>query len=137
MGEERENFLTHRQRRRHYNEIPDSVAGDEGEEQDELLLEQLRGIKFNSLKEWIDVLAISCTIMCAFKESLKMYVDKNGTSVYGQRIKTLGKVNSESLKVSFLHLSDSKAILAYFLANCPTPILMHFDPVVLDAILLY
>jgi len=91
MGEERENFLTHRQRRRHYNEIPGSVAGDEGEEQDELLLEQLRGIKFNSLKEWIDVLAISCTIMCAFKEFLKMYIDKNGTSVYGQRIKTLGK----------------------------------------------
>lgn len=45
--------------------------------------------------------------------------------------------NSESLLVSFLHLSDSKAILAYFLANCPTPMLSLFDQVALDVILLY
>lgn len=45
--------------------------------------------------------------------------------------------NSESLHVSFLHLSDSKAILAYFLANCPTPMLSIFDQVALDVILLY
>jgi DNA replication licensing factor MCM2 len=46
-------------------------------------------------------------------------------------------VNHESLHVSFLHLSDSKAILAYFLANCPTPMLSLFDQVALDVILLY
>jgi len=137
MGEEPEDFLTRRRRRRQYDEIPEGVEGDEGEEEDELPLEQLSDIKSNSLKEWIDVPAVSRTIMRAFKDFLMTYVDENGTSVYGQRIKTLGEVNSESLEVSFLHLSDSKAILAYFLANCPPPILMHFDPVVLDAILLY
>lgn len=45
--------------------------------------------------------------------------------------------NSESLEVSYLHLSDSKAILAYFLANCPAAMLEIFDGVALEAILLY
>ncbi|PLW35136.1 hypothetical protein PCANC_20967 [Puccinia coronata f. sp. avenae] len=138
MGEEPDEFLTRRRRRRQYDEvIPEGLEGDEGDEEDELPLEQLSDIKSNSLKEWIDVPAVSRTIMRAFKDFLMTYVDENGTSVYGQRIKTLGEVNSESLEVSFLHLSDSKAILAYFLANCPTPMLAHFDTVALDAILLY
>jgi len=46
-------------------------------------------------------------------------------------------VNAESLEVSYLHLADSKAILAYFLANCPAPMLDIFDGVALRAILLY
>lgn len=46
-------------------------------------------------------------------------------------------VNAESLEVSYLHLADSKAILAYFLANCPAPMLEIFDGVALRAILLY
>jgi DNA replication licensing factor MCM2 len=45
-------------------------------------------------------------------------------------------VNSESLEISFLHLTDSKAILAYFLANCPAAMLPIFDDVALDVILL-
>ena len=46
-------------------------------------------------------------------------------------------VNSESLEVSFLHLSDSKAILSYFLANSPSSMLPLFDAVALAVILLY
>lgn len=46
-------------------------------------------------------------------------------------------MNSESLEVSFLHLSDSKTVLAYFLANCPTSMLPLFDAVALDVILLF
>jgi DNA replication licensing factor MCM2 len=50
---------------------------------------------------------------------------------------TRGAVNSESLEVSFLHLVDSKAILAYFLANSPAAMLPIFDEVAFDVILLY
>lgn len=46
-------------------------------------------------------------------------------------------VNSESLEVSFLHLSDSKAILSYFLANCPSAMLPLFDQMAMEAVLLY
>jgi len=99
------------------------VEGDESEEEDQLVLKNLSNIKPNSLNECIDVPAVSRPIMRAFKDLLMTYVDKNGTSVYGQRIKKFGE--------------DSKAISAYFLANCPTSILAHFDKVALDAILLY
>lgn len=39
--------------------------------------------------------------------------------------------------MSFLHLSDSKAILSYFLANSPSSMLPLFDEVALDVILLF
>ncbi|CAH7690885.1 minichromosome maintenance protein 2 [Phakopsora pachyrhizi] len=136
-GEEDDAFLSRRRRRRQYDEVPENDEDSEGDGEDELPLEQLSDIKSNSLKEWVEVPSVRRTIMRAFKDFLMTYVDENGTSVYGQRIKALGEVNSESLEVSFLHLSDSKAILAYFLANCPAPMLAHFDAVALEAILLY
>lgn len=46
-------------------------------------------------------------------------------------------VNSESLEVSYLHLAQSKPIIAYFLANSPAALLAIFDTCALDAILLY
>ena len=103
----------------------------------ELPLEQLSDIKANSVKEWIETDAVRRTIIREFRHFLMTHVDESGSSVYGQRIKSLGEVNSESLEVSFLHLSDAKAILAYFLANCPATMLSYFDIVALDAVKLY
>ena len=45
--------------------------------------------------------------------------------------------NAESLEISYLHLADSKPILAYFLTNCPSSMLELFDQVALEAILVY
>lgn len=104
--------------------------------------------------------AVQRAIQRHFKHFLMTWVDENGQSVYGQRIKQLGEgesplafsgngrntkakdesfiaVNSESLEVSYLHLATSKPILAYFLANSPQPMLASFDEVALQAILLY
>lgn len=82
------------------------------------------------------------------------YVDDHGASVYGQRIRNLGEgvcpslfvksdrfnpsvANSESLEVSYVHLANSKLILAYFLTNSPAAMLSIFDEVALSAILVY
>lgn len=65
------------------------------------------------------------------------FVNEKGDSVYGQRIRTLGEVNSESLAVSYAHLSSKKAILAYFLANSPLEMLKIFDIVALEVTLIY
>lgn len=46
-------------------------------------------------------------------------------------------VNSESLEVSYIHLMETKPILAYFLGNNPSDMLDIFDAVALEAILLY
>ncbi|KAF6760260.1 MCM-domain-containing protein [Ephemerocybe angulata] len=121
--------------RRQYDERgdQDDLEGIE----DEIPLEQLGDIKAKSIVEWIANDRVRRSIVKHFRLFLMTYVDENGTSVYGQRIRNLGETNSESLEVSYAHLADSKAILAYFLTNCPSAMLEIFDEVALNAILVY
>jgi DNA replication licensing factor MCM2 len=112
-------------------------------------LEHLGDVKAATIAEWVAIEPVRRAVMKHFRSFLMTYVDDNGQSVYGQRIKHLGEsefgspkhaltpVNSESLEVSFLHLASSRPILAYFLANSPQPMLALFDTVALEAILLY
>ncbi|PWN49465.1 putative DNA replication licensing factor [Violaceomyces palustris] len=125
--------LLGRRRRRHYDE----PQGDDEGMVDDLPLEQLGDVKTDSIASWVATENVRRTIVREFRNFLVTYVDEQGVSVYGQRIKTLGELNSESLEVSFLHLVDSKAILAYFLANSPASMLPIFDEVAFDVILLY
>jgi len=96
-------------------------------------------------------------IMREFKDFLLTYTDDNGANIYGERIKTMCESklfplksnidstnkhifttidNCESLNVSFVHLSESKVVLAYFLANAPLQILRLFDDVALSVTLI-
>lgn len=122
-----------RRRRRHYDERPDD---DEAAEID-IPLEQLNDIKTDSIESWVAIESVRRTIAKEFRNFLVTYIDPAGNSVYSDRIKTLGELNSESLDVSFLHLVETKAQLAFFLANNPMAILPIFDDVAFDVILLY
>ncbi|ODN83499.1 hypothetical protein L202_01633 [Cryptococcus amylolentus CBS 6039] len=125
-----------RRRRRQYDERMD--MDDVQEEEEELSLEHLGDVKAASISEWVSRDAVRRAIQKHFRSFLMTYLDPNtGQSVYGQRIKHLGEVNSESLEVSYIHLANARPILAYFLANSPQPVLELFDQVALDAILLY
>ncbi|RPD63724.1 MCM-domain-containing protein [Lentinus tigrinus ALCF2SS1-6] len=124
-----------RRTRRQYDERRD--MDDMQGIDDELPLEQLSDIKAKSIAEWIANERVRRSIVRHFRQFLMTYVDEHGASVYGQRIRGLGENNSESLEVSYLHLAESKPILAYFLTNCPTAMLTIFDEVALSAILLY
>ncbi|KDQ53623.1 hypothetical protein JAAARDRAFT_197421 [Jaapia argillacea MUCL 33604] len=124
-----------RRTRRQYDERRD-LDDLEGIE-DEIPLEQLGDIKAKSIVEWIAIDRVRRSIIKHFRQFLMTYVDDNGTSVYGQRIRHLGENNSESLEVSYLHLALSKPILAYFLTNSPSSMLGIFDEVALSAILVY
>ncbi|KAH0589034.1 MCM DNA helicase complex subunit [Termitomyces sp. 'cryptogamus'] len=121
--------------RRAYDERRDMDDMDGVE--DELPLEQLSDIKAKSIVEWIANERVRRSIVRHFRQFLMTYVDEQGASVYGQRIRNLGETNSESLEVSYLHLAISKPILAYFLTNSPTAMLEIFDEVALNAILVY
>src|SRR3569833_1459052 len=124
-----------RRRRHHYDEDPDEdMDGDIMDE--ELSLEALQDVKSSSLTEWVSQPAVQRTIKREFKAFLTEYTDESGSSVYGNRIRTLGEVNAETLEVSYDHLSSAKAILAYFLANAPTEMLKLFDEVAKDVVLL-
>ncbi|KAG2150505.1 MCM-domain-containing protein [Suillus clintonianus] len=124
-----------RRTRRQYDERRDidDVDGTD----DEIPLEQLSDIKAKSIVEWIANDRVRRSIVKHFRQFLMTYVDENGASVYGQRIRNLGETNAESLEVSYLHLAMSKPILAYFLTNSPSAMLVIFDEVALNAILVY
>jgi DNA replication licensing factor MCM2 len=97
----------------------------------------LQEIKASSLNEWITQLPVQKSIKREFKAFLQEYTDEQGTSIYGNRIKTLGEINAESLEVSYDDLSSSKAILAYFLANAPGEVLKLFDEVAMEVVLFH
>ncbi|KAK8096463.1 minichromosome maintenance protein 2 [Apiospora kogelbergensis] len=125
-----------RRRRHHYDEDPDEEM-DQDIMDEELSLEALQDIKAASLTEWVSQPAVQRTIKREFKAFLTEYTDENGSSVYGNRIRTLGEINAETLEVSYDHLSSSRAILAYFLANAPAEMLKLFDDVAMDVVLLH
>ena len=125
-----------RRRRHHYDEEADDDIMDDIMEE-ELSLETLQDVKASSLVEWVAQPAVQRTIKREFKSFLTEFTSPTGESVYGNRIRTLGEVNAESLEVSYDHLSTSKAILAYFLANAPTEMLKLFDEVAMDVTLLH
>ncbi|KAK0386650.1 hypothetical protein NLU13_6485 [Sarocladium strictum] len=125
-----------RRRRHHYDEDPDD-AMDADIMDEELSLEALGDVKAANLTEWVATAPVQRTIKREFKAFLTSYTDASGSSVYGNRIRTLGEINAESLEVSYEHLSESKAILAYFLANAPAEMLKLFDQVAMDVVLLH
>jgi DNA replication licensing factor MCM2 len=125
-----------RRRRHHYDEDQDEEMADDVMVE-ELSLETLQDVKASSLTEWVALPAVHRTIAREFKSFLTEYTDEHGTSVYGTRVRTLGEVNAESLEVSYDHLSTSKAILAYFLANAPAEVLKIFDQVAMEVTLLH
>ncbi|OAQ60255.1 DNA replication licensing factor mcm2 [Pochonia chlamydosporia 170] len=123
-------------RRHHYDEDPDD-AMDADIMDEELSLEALGDVKAANLTEWVSQPPVQRTVKREFKAFLTSYTDASGSSVYGNRIRTLGEINAESLEVSYEHLSESKAILAYFLANAPAEMLKLFDEVAMDVVLLH
>ena len=54
-------------------------------------MEHLGDIKANSIAEWVTMPAVQRAIQRHFKHFLMTWVDENGQSVYGQRIKQLGE----------------------------------------------
>ena len=125
-----------RRRRHHYDEDREDV--DMGEDaMEELTLEEVVDVKANNLSDWIVQPHVLRTIYREFKAFLTEFTDPAGTSVYGNRIKTLGEINSASLDVSYAHLSESKSALSYFVANEPTEVLKVFDQVALDVTLFH
>lgn len=126
-----------RRRRHHYDEDQEDEEMADNIMEEELSLETLQDVKASSLTDWVALPAVYRTIFREFKSFLTEYTDEHGTSVYGTRVRTLGEVNAESLEVSYDHLSASKAILAYFLANAPAEVLKIFDQVAMDVTLLH
>jgi len=125
-----------RRHRRLYDADMGMNLDDENTAIPEMSLDDLRNMKHASLSDWVVQEAPRRTIKREFKDFLLTYVDEHGTSVYGERIKDMGESNRESLEVNYEHLTQSKTILAYFLANTPLNMLKLFDQVALEVTLI-
>lgn len=125
-----------RRRRHRYDEDPDEDM-DADIMEEELSLEALRDVKSSNITDWVSQPNVQRSVKREFKSFLTEYTDNQGLSVYGNRIRTLGEINAESLEVSYEELASAKAILAFFLANAPTEILKLFDEVAMDVVLLH
>ncbi|KAB8259091.1 MCM2/3/5 family-domain-containing protein [Aspergillus pseudonomiae] len=125
-----------RRRRHHYDEDREDIDMGEGGMED-LSLEEMMDIKAPNVTDWVLQPQVLRSIYREFKAFLTEFTDDSGASVYGNKIKTLGEVNSASLEVSYDHLSSTRAVLAYFVANEPTEVLKVFDQVALDVTLFH
>ncbi|KAF2876361.1 MCM2/3/5 family-domain-containing protein [Massariosphaeria phaeospora] len=126
-----------RRQRRRYDEEQDDIDMGEDIMNEEISLEALQDIKAATVTDWIAQPSVARTIAREFKSFLTEYTTEDGNSVYGTRLQKLGEINAESLEVSFDHLAESKATLAYFVANAPTEILKIFDQVAMEVTLLH
>lgn len=131
--------IQRRRRRQHQDEDQDDMMDDVEIDpfNEELSLESLSDVKAPSITEWILQPAVSRSIARELKLFFLEYTDANGDSVYGNKMRTLGEVNAESLEVSYKDLADSKAILALFLATSPEEMLKIFDIVAMEAVELH
>ncbi|KAI8803597.1 MCM2/3/5 family-domain-containing protein [Cladochytrium replicatum] len=122
-------------RRRHLLDEERDMELDPNDEMAmQLPLESLQEIK-GPLSEWVQMEGPRQTIRSEFANFLTTYVDEKGLSVYGERIRAMCEANGESLEVSFMHLRDTSAILAYYLSNSPAEILDIFNQVAYDVVL--
>ncbi|KTW26243.1 MCM DNA helicase complex subunit MCM2 [Pneumocystis jirovecii RU7] len=128
-------FSVIRRRRRYYDDRQDDMNEELVDE--ELTLDALLDIKADSMSEWVLMEPVQRAISREFRAFLLEYTDSKGISVYGNRIRTLGEMNSESLEINYTHLSESKAVLAYFLVHSPFEVLSVFDRVAMEATLLH
>lgn len=124
-----------RRRRHRYDEEQDDMDMTEDIMTEELSAEALADIKASNLTDWVVQPSVHRGIAREFKSFLTEFVDDNGISVYGVRIRTLGEINAESLEIEWEHISVSKPTLAYFLANVPLEMLKIFDRVAMDVTL--
>ncbi len=119
----------------------------------EMPLEQLADVKANFGAEWVAIDRVRRSIAINFRRFLTSYTDEQGNSVHYPLVRNLGESewpishfclhpndfvldNAESLEISYTHLAEHLAIIAYFIIICPTAILDIFDEVALSVVLI-
>ncbi|KAL6926948.1 MCM DNA helicase complex subunit [Hanseniaspora valbyensis] len=102
---------------------------------DLMSLDELVNVTATSYADWVSQQKVADTIFYELQQFLIEYQDENGRSVYGNRIRILGEMNLESLEVSYKHLAESRAILAFFLIKAPEQMLKLFDAVAMTTVI--
>ncbi|KAI8832722.1 MCM2/3/5 family-domain-containing protein [Chytridium lagenaria] len=118
-------------RRRRRNDANLELDLDDPDADIGLSAEALAEIKGN-IADYVSMEGPRQAIRREFTHFLTSFVNDNGDSVYGERIKSMCE---ESLEVSFEHLQAASANLAILLTNCPSEMLKIFDVVAFEVVL--
>jgi DNA replication licensing factor MCM2 len=119
-------------RRRHKDVFQEDL--DEIDDIQPLDHEELGDVK-GQLSDYVLMEAPSRTIRNEFHRFLTSFINANGISVYGERIKQMCEGESQSLEIDYGHLCATNATIAFFLTNAPAQILPIFDEVAMEVVL--
>ncbi|XP_045166532.1 DNA replication licensing factor mcm2-like [Mercenaria mercenaria] len=110
----------------------------EGEMEDEEMIESIENLedmKGHSVREWVSMLAPKTEIKNRFKNFLRTFVDSKGHNVYREKIRQMVEANKESLIIDYNMLASVEQVLAYFLPEAPTEMLLNFDEAAKEVVL--
>lgn len=119
----------------YYNYDDDDMEAEDEGLFNYMTLDELANATANSYADWVSQQKVADTIFYELQQFLIEYQDENGRSVYGNKIRILGEMNLEYLEVSYRHLSESRAILAFFLIKAPEQMLKLFDAVAMTTVI--
>ncbi|KAL1506921.1 hypothetical protein AB1Y20_007785 [Prymnesium parvum] len=132
-----------RRRARRRQEAEDGAEEDPAAGIEELLDDDESGINLEDyhgpLAEWITSPAVSEEIKRRFRRFLTKH-DGSGAeqnhapSRYAERVRAMCAANSQSLEVSYLHLSHAVPILAIWVADCPKEMLQLLSEAAMEAV---
>jgi DNA replication licensing factor MCM2 len=69
-----------------------------------------------------------------FRKVLLEFVNDKGHSVYEEKIQRMAESNGRSLEVSFVQLDLAQPLLALWLSEAPTDMLLIFDEVAVEIV---
>ncbi|KAL5013410.1 hypothetical protein ScPMuIL_007680 [Solemya velum] len=112
-----------------------AAQGDMEEEEMVESIENLEDMKGHSVREWVTMLGPKTEIKNRFKNFLRTFVDAKGANVYREKIRQMVEANRESLAIDYNMLASVEQVLAYFLPEAPTEMLMNFDEAAKEVVL--
>ncbi|EEC03693.1 MCM2 protein, putative, partial [Ixodes scapularis] len=107
----------------------------EGAMSDDEEAKNLEDLKGHTVREWVTQLGPKTEIYNRFKNFLRTYVDERGHNLYKEKIRQMCEENKHSLEVNYNTLAAAEQVLAYFLPEAPTEMLVILDEAAKDIVL--
>ena len=115
-----------RARRRRMAEMA-AMEDEPMEEEGVESIENLEDTKGKPIREWVALAGPRKEVYNRFRNFLRTYVDDRGTNLYHEKIKAMCQKNQASFEVDYNTLASECQVLAYFLPEAPTEVLLIFD----------
>lgn len=104
-----------------------ALRGQTDQEADTETIDNLEDTRGMSSRDWLSQRATRNEIRNRFKSLLKTYVDKNGRSVFREKLRSMTESNYQSFDLEYIVLAQEQPALALFLIEVPREVLTVFN----------